>query len=94
MQHKLSRILGKPNDYCVCTQCGVLNWYENEYCWNCGAPQYEEVNEEEVEDWDDVRTENFNCNEDAVLKWVRDEYDYWAEEGVSEDEADNILITI
>lgn len=36
MEHELSKIVGKPNDYFFCEKCRHLNWYENEECVGCG----------------------------------------------------------
>jgi predicted nucleic acid-binding Zn-ribbon protein len=30
MEHALSKIAVKPNDYFFCEKCGRLNWYDNE----------------------------------------------------------------
>lgn len=32
MNHKLSRIIAKPDDYRVCPKCRTINWYENGEC--------------------------------------------------------------
>lgn len=35
MEHRLDSITMKKGDYKICKGCGVINWYENEMCWNC-----------------------------------------------------------
>lgn len=40
MEQTLGRILGKPNDYKRCRQCGVINWYENKHCHSCQHKQF------------------------------------------------------
>ena len=74
MEFRLDYVVVKPSDFKICKCCGQLNWYENDFCINCGC-------------------ENFDESEESVRKWTQDEYDYWQkEEGLSEEEADGILI--
>lgn len=35
MKTTIEKIIGKPNDYRICADCGSLNWYENEECHIC-----------------------------------------------------------
>lgn len=37
---------------------------------------------------------NWYENEDAVYSWIKNEYEYWIEEGYTEEEADNLIIYI
>jgi len=97
MQHELIRIFQKPSDYKVCRECRAINWYENEECQCCGAKQYliDDSDADNVEDWDDYDTGNFDDSEEAVRKWCEIEYEYWIkEEGYTEEEADNVFITV
>ena len=54
MEAELWRIVWKPNDYKICRQCGAINRYENEVCWDCmftTRPTFTEVGGEEVIQW-------------------------------------------
>ena len=41
MTHTLAKIFGKPNDYKLCSECGYLNWYENQYCVQCPSDEFD-----------------------------------------------------
>ncbi len=72
----LNKILGKPNDYYICEECGALNFYENDGCRECNtiAP---EINDE--------------MNK-KVLDWADEEYKFYQEElEYTEDECDNLI---
>ena len=78
MEHQLARIAGKHSDYCVCKNCGVLNWYENENCWNCGASEEDlDCSFDVVDKWID----------DEYEYWTQ-------QEGYSEEEADYVYVRI
>lgn len=31
----IDRLRSSPQDFKLCNECGILNWYENDECWNC-----------------------------------------------------------
>jgi hypothetical protein len=85
MEHELSKIVGKPNDYFFCEKCRHLNWYENEECVGCG--------------WKTPFEKKVLCGNsleaDSFEQWVKNEYDFWIiQEGYSEEEADEVRVEI
>lgn len=83
MKTTISKILGKPSDYVICTSCNKLNWYENDNC-ECGDKVI--VPDTPV---DKV------ANSLQVLKWIESEYEFYMKEyGYTEDDCDNINIQI
>lgn len=75
MEAEFARIFGKSNDYKLCKQCGAINWYENEICWDChyeaGEDTFTETWWKEVLDW--IRTENewieWEENQNSEIKY-------------------------
>ena len=42
MEVSIEKIEGKLSDFKLCKSCGVINWYENEVCHNCGKSKFKE----------------------------------------------------
>jgi hypothetical protein len=96
MTTTIAKVIGKPNDYWVCTDCNSLNWYENEVCCDSAGMGCEEVNpmEEFMIDDEYLITEEFvDANIKKVLKYIDDEIEFYVEElEYDEDDCDNIEI--
>ena len=59
-------------------------------CEKCGK-----INWYENEDCIECGENKFNDSKVAVMKWAKDEYDYWMNvEGYTEEEADNVYIEV
>ena len=50
MKHKLSRVIGKPDDYRLCPECRTINWYENSECVSCEETQLQPVPATEIKE--------------------------------------------
>lgn len=42
MEAPVSNLLVKPHDFKLCQSCGVVNWYENEFCHFCEHHEFQE----------------------------------------------------
>lgn len=42
MEKEIGAIVGKPNDYKICKDCGAISFYEAEECHNCGHKDFKE----------------------------------------------------
>ena len=40
MEIRIDKALGKIHDLKICKECGIVNWYENEICWNCNSKDF------------------------------------------------------
>ena len=68
----------KPSDLKVCVECRNLNWYSNEECVNA-----------------DCECVTFDSGVDVVRARIREDYTfYMEEEGMTEEEVDDILIEV
>lgn len=82
METQLSNLLVKPNDYKLCRSCGVVNWYENEFCHFCEHEKFQEIG-------DNVQ-EYYKEEIDFIIEITQPEFD----NEVSEEDVWDTLITI
>ena len=45
MRHSVDRILSNVNDYKICKECGMINWYERERCIHCKSSNFNDIGE-------------------------------------------------
>ena len=50
MKHTIDRILSNPNDYKLCKDCGMINWYENKTCIYCGSGNFNKIGAD-IKEW-------------------------------------------
>lgn len=73
----------KPTDLKICSKCNSLNWHENEECAICASLCIEPV------------SKSFKTPGEGVLEAIEEDYTfYMTEEGMSEAEANQALISI
>lgn len=78
MTHTLAKMIGKTNDYKLCTQCNQPNWYENKECRHCVYPQ----------------SKTFHPIGEGVLEYIEEDYKFYKEDGYNEDFIDNITVEV
>lgn len=72
MEVRLDYIFTKPTDFKICSECGAINWYENEACLRCGNDKFSEeeksVQEAIEKDYEFYREEGYEEEEiDAIV---------------------------
>lgn len=60
MYHEIHRIVNKTTDYKYCTDCGSVNWYENETCFCCNKDHFRLIGKKKLAELKEFYSENYD----------------------------------